>query len=157
MDNSFLMVHRDKNYLIILSLLKGKTMENKEHELIVEKEYYHEVRGDYLYIKFSDSETLESCKRETLATKALLNLYGIKKVIADNREKTSFLNTFDEFTLSTFYLRQELYLHISKVAAVFDLKEINKMMFWETAARNRFLELKIFSDIESAEMWIQSR
>lgn len=132
-------------------------MENKEHELVVEKEYFHEIRGDYLYIKFSDPETLESCKREALATKTLLNFYSIKKVIADNREKKSFLTKFDEFTLSMFYLKEELYTHISKVAAVFELKEFNRMMFWETAARNRFIELKIFSDIESAEEWIKSK
>lgn len=130
-------------------------MEETKSEQIVEKEYYYEIGENYLYFKFTEPETLESCKLEAIATIQLLKKYGLRKVITDNSLKTSFLKTFDEYELTKFYEEEKFYRHISSAAVVFSPDNIDQMKFWQTASRNRGLNVKIFSNIEDAELWIK--
>ncbi|MBI1806506.1 MAG: STAS/SEC14 domain-containing protein [Ignavibacteria bacterium] len=121
----------------------------------MKEDYYFEQREGYIYIKLTEPETLESCKREALATKTLVDRYKCKKVLADNREKPSFIGTFEEYELAEFYAKHKLQMHISHAAIVFDPKVVAQMKFWEDASFNRGINVRVFSSLEEAERWLK--
>jgi hypothetical protein len=150
-----------KNHDIPSVIPTAHTRNSSESDVInevakkVNNDYFYEVRNDYIFIVFSEAETLESCKREAVATRNLALQHNCRKILADNRTKPSFIGTFDEYELAKFYQNLELHRHLTGVAMVVQSGMLHRFNFYEVAVRNRWLNLRIFSNLEEAECWIK--
>jgi hypothetical protein len=60
-----------------------------------ETKYKFKVEKNYLYIKFTEPESYESCIEEAEITRELIRKYNLKNVLSDDTEKESFVDVLD--------------------------------------------------------------
>ena len=78
---------------------------------------------------------------------------GCKRVLCDERELLYALGTIDTYAYAKYIAENAP--GIGRVAIVTSEKQIPETRFWETVAKNRGLQVKIFADINAAKTWLE--
>jgi len=116
--------------------------------------YQTEVHGNLLkVITTGEDESLEEVMdyAHTIINEAVKA--GIIKVLCDERNLIWKLSTFDTFQLAedTSMLAPK----VAKIAIVCNAKYVEEGRFYETVATNRGLTIRVLSDIDEAERWLE--
>lgn len=105
-------------------------------------------------ISSGKDENLEEVKEYGIKVLKKAILTDSKKVLIDERELEHNLSTFDTFESAKFITENTP--KFAKVALVCNHKNLPDAKFWETVSFNRGLTVKVFTDIQEAEVWLNS-
>lgn len=106
---------------------------------------YVNTRGidrDLLEVQNYGAEIIGICKK-----------HHINRVLADERDLEYTIGVIDTFQLAEYYSRE--LPQLARVAVVASYKSLDDAQFWETAAVNRGLNVKVFISYEEAKQWIE--
>lgn len=78
-----------------------------------------------------------------------------KRVLCDERNLEYKIGKIDTFQAAEYV--SEKVPSVSKIAIVYNPSQKEDAEFWETAAVNRWLSVKIFEDIDEAEKWLTGK
>ncbi|HEX2696486.1 MAG TPA: hypothetical protein VHM28_02185 [Anaerolineales bacterium] len=118
-------------------------------------QYTYEKKDEILYALGSGvEESLKQDQEVTLEVIEVSRSFGCTKLLMDDRNVayTSSITSLYELAKS-YSAKAELYA-IRKIAVVADSKYKEDNDFYESAVRNRGLNLRIFYSIEKAEDWL---
>jgi hypothetical protein len=113
-----------------------------------------EVQGDILRVRASGrDDDLEDVKRYGQAVIEKLVESGCRGVLCDERALAYAIGTVDAYEYAKFVTQN--CPRVAKVAVVPHPDFMGDAKFWETATWNRGLQVRVFSDIEEAEKWLE--
>jgi hypothetical protein len=120
-------------------------------------QYTFEQRDGILFAVGRGIEgSIEEDKQTTLDLIRACKESGCDLLLVDDREVTYTISTISLYELAKFYYDSHFQREVRKVALVPNpvFKEDNA--FYETAVRNRGLNLRVFYDFESAAAWLNA-
>ncbi len=117
--------------------------------------YTFEKRGDILYAFGAGlEESLEQNKDITRQLSKASQKFECTKLLVDDRNVIYTSSILSLYELAKFYSTEDSLNKIYKVAVLANPKYKENNDFYETTARNRYLNLHVFYSCEQAEEWL---
>jgi len=113
-------------------------------------------KSDYLYATVQGDNSPANIQQYLLEVKHSCELHNCRKVLIEENLQGPTIGTFDIFEIVT-KLSQDAAQAKLKIAYV-DVNrkhDMNAMHFAESVARNRSVNVRMFSNIREAEEWLQ--
>jgi len=118
-------------------------------------EIFFEHNDDMLYVKASGEQTLENNRRLALYITEKMKKLGIKKLFLDSHGFIGQPGTFADYDLADFVSPLTIG-GIEKIAFFHPVETSEYSRFFETAARNKGINIRAFTLREKAEEWLKS-
>jgi hypothetical protein len=114
------------------------------------------LKEKYLYVSVSGNQTLQNNIKLVGTCLTACKKNSIDRILIDFTKVTGQPGTFADYELAKIINTWESAKFISMAALVEKEEELPAGKFFETAARNRGINLYVFSDFKKAEEWLNS-
>jgi hypothetical protein len=116
--------------------------------------YTYSVSGDVLHVKtMGTDKDLDEVQKYGAELIGICKEHHITKVLADERDLEYTIGVIDTLQLAQYYSRKLPIL--ARVAVVANSKYWDDAQFWETASKNRGLNVRVFTSYKEAKQWIE--